>query len=557
MKKIVRILALTLVSAMMISLVACGKETEETKKKKKKKKTEKTTTEETTTEDTEPSESTEETTTTEETTETSAVSGNPDFQAPAAGCKIDFPTRDLYHYDMDLTLNEEDHTVGGHVVFQFYNDSEDDWEQLCMRDYSSLFVDAETAGYDGAIETNGALTEITNIKNETSGKDMKYTRDDDVSVIWLDLDTPLAPGEQMTLSYDFVATVPTVADRYGLENGVYNVTNFYPILAEYVDGDWSHAAFYNMGECFYSEVSDYNVRLTVPSGYVVASTGTEKTVDDNGDTQTYTYEAPCVRDFVFSASADFVLETSTFDGVCVNVLYNGTNPPASDMTPSVEKTFEAARDALAAFKEAFGEYPYPELDVILAPIDAGGMEYPNLIIITDIYCTKSYSYADYEILRECVAHEIGHQWFMGIVGSNSGMQPWQDESITSYTEFVYYEYIGDLDFVDGYSRNSFDLSDPTNAAQLQQIQYFPLNKSYYDFPDDDTYTSAVYMFGKAVLFQMEEILGREEFHAVLREYVHRNAFTNADPMSFFDVLYEYAGTDNAELNALIEAAFVI
>ena len=479
---------------------------------------------------------------------------------PEPGCAIEFPSRPRYHYDMDLTLNEADNSVSGHVDFRFYNDSEDDWDRLCLRDYPSLFIDPEVVGYDIATETNAALTEISGITDGRDGSALSYEREDDVSVLWIALPEPLAPDEEMTLSYDFKATVPTVADRFGVEAGVYNVTNFYPILAEYTDEGWSHAAFYSMGECFYSEVSDYEVRLTVPAGYTVASTGTETELTDNGETLSYRFDAPCVRDFVFSASGSFVTEERELDGVRVNVLYNRASQPVEDMAPAVEASFRAAEDSLAAFGEAFGRYPYGELDIILAPIAAGGMEYPNLVIISDQYCETwdlgGYiaDYDPYGQLKVVIAHEIGHQWFMGIVGSNSGMQPWQDESLASYTELVYAEYLGE-DQGQMYGRDVMDLTDPLVAKELTVWGVLPINRAYYEFSDPDSYVLSVYSIGQIVLYQMEEIVGQEGFHAVLRAYVHENAFTNANPASFFELLYAYAGTDNAALNELIDTAF--
>ena len=481
------------------------------------------------------------------------------FTAPEEGCAIEFPDRPLYHYDMDLTLNEEDRTVSGHVVFDFYNDSEDVWDKLCMRDYPSLFIDPELVGYDGSLEINGALTEITGVKDGRDGSDLAYRRDDDASVLWLDLSESLAPNERMTLEYDFTATVPTVADRFGCEAGVYNVTNFYPILAEYADGDWSHAAFYGMGECFFSEVADYDVRITVPAGFTVAATGTETGKTETDGAVTYICRAPCVRDFVFCASETFEWESATFDGVRVNVLYSRESQPVSDMRASVEASFRAAADSLAALGEAFGRYPYEELDIVLAPIYAGGMEYPNLVIIADVLCNPDYpgnraEEITYDRLKTCIAHEIGHQWFMGIVGSNSGMQPWQDESFASYSVLVYAEYLDELDKVRA-EVDDWNLSDPVKLKRIKTTVCCPINRAYYDFQNARLYEMAVYSLGEAVLFRMEEILGQKEFHAVLREYVHRNAFTNADPSGFFDVLFLYAGTDNAELNELIEAVF--
>ncbi len=505
---------------------------------------------------------------------------------PEENCEIRFPDRELYHYDMDLKLNTKDQTVGGHVEFTFFNDTSESWSELCLRDYSSHFTDIKTAGYDPEMyktEINGAVTEIMNVLDGRDGRNLDYAREyEDASIVWIPLSTPLAPGEKMTLSYDFTAKIPSVPDRYGYYEGVYNITNFYPILAEYDQNGWSHESFINCGECFYSEVSNYDVRITVPSGFLVASTGTEVAKTADGDTDTYTYYAPCVRDFVFSASDAFVKKEAVCDGVKVNLYYPtlmdgdeywASGPFGNQMQYAADTTLKAAEDALAAFGEAFGKYPYEELDIIISRIDAGGMEYPNLIIITDQECHPVVTFDDmagedgeltpkFFSLETCVAHEIGHQWFMGIVGSNSGMEPWLDESITSYSECVFEEYrawLNDPDAtpvtVERLGRRSMDMADVTQLKYMMERGMIPFNQSYFEFNSDDDYIIAIYQSAQRALYQMEEILGRKEFHSVLREYVRRNAFTNATTADFFEVLFEYAGTDNDTLNQLIANTF--
>ena len=585
MKRGKKLLSLLLILAMVVTMTACG-----TEKDTKKNETNATPTSALTDEakPTATATPTEEPTPAPTNTPTPAPTVEP---WPAKGCDILFPERELYHYDMDLQLDPENRTVGGHVVFTFYNDSEDSWNELCLRDYSSLFIDAKTAGYDPKRYTpNGALTEITNVSDSRNEGALDVERDKDVSVVWLKLKTPLAPGETMTLAYDFSAKIPTVPDRYGVYEDVYNVTNFYPILAEYDKNGWSHEGFINCGECFYSEVSNYDVRLTVPKGYLVATTGTESDKKEEGDTIVYTLKAPCVRDFVFSASDRFVVHEADYDGVHVKLMYNRKldsetiwsvdSPIKVDMSDAVTATMDAARDSLAAFGEALGRYPYDELDIVIAKIDAGGMEYPNMIIITDeeIYPIGVFNYSDdmqgdkepdakdftpsFEQLTTCVAHEIGHQWFMGIVGSNSGMEPWLDESITSYTELIYEEYLwaksgkGDKPiYLMRHSRQTTDLCDVTQLKYMMQRGMIPLNQSYYEFKEDSDYISAIYQEGQTTLYQMEEILGHDEFQSVLREYVRRNAFTNSTTARFFEVLYEYAGHDNEDLNKLIGNMF--
>ncbi|MBO4651320.1 MAG: M1 family metallopeptidase [Clostridiales bacterium] len=556
MKKNVKITALVLAASLIVPLAACSKKTKETRKKRKTKKTTKVEESETTKRSLVPTDTTTETT--EEPSESSSDPRELQITIPDGNCAIEFPTTETFRYTMDLTLDTEKNQVGGHVEIELFNYTAATWEELCFRDYSSLFIDGTAAGYSSYTKTNGALTEINNITDSRSGKKIDYKRDDDVSVVWVPLSTPLAPQEKMTLSYDFVAQIPTVPDRYGVSNDVFNVTNFYPILAEYTDTGWSHEAFYNMGECFFSEISQYDVTLTAPENYMVLTTGTQTSATTEGGKTVYKLDAPNVRDFVFCASPNFEKIEGDYDGTHINVVYDKAHLASNQMEDCAKACLQASQDSLAAFNEAFGKYPYPELDVVLAPIDAGGMEYPNLVIITtdSFYCTSnSYEDIPFELISVVVAHEIGHQWFMGIVGSNSGLEPWLDESFASYTELVYYEYLGIDTDVSYYSRNMQDLTNPSEQNFLKSQDILPINRSYYSFSDSGPYVAAAYEYGKMALYQMEEILGREQFHGIIREYVRRNAFTNSTADRFFEVLFEAAGTDNALLNDLVSGCF--
>ena len=469
---------------------------------------------------------------------------------PEKGCKIEFPKRQPYEYEMDLTLDTDSNTIGGHVVIDFYNDSSDPWEELCLRDYPSLFDSPSV--YANKQKNGGGITEISNVRDSRGGKLEVEREKDDVSVVWLKLNKKLKPGKRMKLSYDFVTKIPVNADRFGFTNDVYSVTNFYPILAEYVDGNWSHAKYFEVGECFYSEISNYNVRLTVPDEYKVASTG-ERILSSTKDGKlTYKFEAPCVRDFVFCASKSFANEQRNFDGVTVNLFYNMETPPEKDMSSVSDVAFTTAETSLKAFGEAFGKYPYKELDIVINPTAAGGMEYPNLVIISDYIC-HSYiqMYENFDQLDIVLCHEIAHQWFMGIVGSNSGVEPWLDESFASYAEIVYYEYLGgekEKNHINGYSKNEHSIT--RNWKDKDK-----LDVAYSEFEKDISYTRLIYSEGKAVLYQMEEILGREKFHGIIRGYVKRNAFKNASTKDFLKALYDGAGNDNQELNEMVKKVF--
>ena len=54
----------------------------------------------------------------------------------------------------------------------------------------------------------------------------------------------------------------------------------------------------------------------------------------------------------------------------------------------------------------------------------GGMEYPQLIMIT--------GYRGDASLAGVTAHEVAHQWFYGLLGSNETREAFMDEGFTSY-----------------------------------------------------------------------------------------------------------------------------
>ncbi|MBO4495266.1 MAG: M1 family metallopeptidase [Clostridiales bacterium] len=602
MKKPIKVVAAMLAATMALSMAACGKDSKETEKKWTAPSGTGETTVATTAEET----TTAETTAAADGSDASGADANADGNAnsgslqlknlkgavPEPNCKIEFKKQeDRYHYNMDLTLDTENNTIGGHVELTFFNDSDKDWEKLCLRDYSSLFINAQTAGYDGALDTNGALTKIENITDGRSNETLKLDRETDVSVVWLSLSKALAPGEKMTLSYDFEAKIPTVADRYGVDDGVFNITNFYPILAEYTKDGWSHEKYYGCGECFFSEISDYDVKITTKDDMVLLTTGLENGEEKKDGMKTQSFHADCVRDFVFCASSKFKLVEGDYKDTHIRVAYTEDDLPEANKMLA-DESLRAAVDSLSAFGAAFGEYPYKDLEVIITPISAGGMEYPNLVIITKnvdketAADTASFKELCKNTADYIVSHEIGHQWFMGIIGSNSGMQPWLDESFASYTEIVYDLYVypdsgrytpptdeeleaarkATEDFIKQQEGGGDDAVAPvfafhsmffneTTAKFLKAQGLTPVNRAYYAYPDDFTYVESVYQIGKEAIFNIGETLGRDEFYGIIREYIQRNAFTNADQSDFFEVLYELAGTDNEQLNEMMAAYF--
>ena len=83
----------------------------------------------------------------------------------------------------------------------------------------------------------------------------------------------------------------------------------------------------------------------------------------------------------------------------------------------------------------FGPYPYPTFSFVEEPIGAGGVEFPNIVWITP---RKSLTARRLEYL---FAHELAHNWFQGMVGSNETYRAWMDEGLTQFYTADTYQYI--------------------------------------------------------------------------------------------------------------------
>lgn len=75
------------------------------------------------------------------------------------------------------------------------------------------------------------------------------------------------------------------------------------------------------------------------------------------------------------------------------------------------------------YSQWVGNYPYPHATAVEGALEAGdGMEYPMITVLSGGFGgTKS--------LETVVAHEVGHNWFYGILAFNERMHPWMDEGI--------------------------------------------------------------------------------------------------------------------------------
>jgi hypothetical protein len=259
---------------------------------------------------------------------------------------------------------------------------------------------------------------------------------DDATDIEVPLPRPIQPGESLTIDMAWTSHLPTVTIRTGYAGSFHMVAQWFPKLARLEpDGTWAHFPFHRLSE-FYADYGTYDVTVIAPKPFVIGAVGklvsTEAAgegSDDKEPRERRRYLAEDVHDFAFTAWDKFrSIEETTPAGVKLTCLF----PEGYEDAARVE--LSSVKFGLGYFGAAFGRYPYETLTIVHPPaaaIEAGGMEYPTLITTGGSLVSGPAHVRPVEMVT---LHELGHQWFYGLVGTNENRWPFLDEGLTTYAE---------------------------------------------------------------------------------------------------------------------------
>ncbi|MEU9193078.1 M1 family aminopeptidase [Streptomyces hundungensis] len=299
------------------------------------------------------------------------------------------------------------------------------------------------------------------------------------------LATPLYQGQSATIGFDLGITVPSGADRFGYDGAYNNIGNALPVLAVRDAAGWHLDPYTNNGESFYSLAADFKVTLDHPTGLLVPATGTSVDTPGSSGRTITTATASKVRDFAWAAGPFSKISGTSPAGTAINI-YSVSGISSSD-AQSMLATAKSAVDTHAA---RFGAYPYGELDAV---IDNnywfGGMEYPGFVL--DLVSTTA------------LTHEIGHQWWYGIVGDDEYNSPWLDEAFTDYST--------DL------AQNKTGTGCWNSVSWASTSEKITNSMAYWD-AHSSRYSTVIYGYGKCALHDLRRVLGDSVMAKVLKDY---------------------------------------
>lgn len=240
--------------------------------------------------------------------------------------------------------------------------------------------------------------------------------------IEIELLSPLKNGDSTDINFDFDLTLPLNNARYGYNDFSINLTFFYPVLCRSVSDDVGPTRFVfyeyeSTGDPFVFDCADYELTLNCPRDWAAICSAPEIKSQD-GKT---IFKADGLRDIALFMSPVAQISTITQNDYTVNVMHDGTREYAAGY----------ALDALQIFSDAFCELPVKTYSLIFTPFMTSGAEFSNAAVICN-----SLSFTQTE---KVVAHEVAHQWWYYLVGSDQVAAPWQDESLAQWSTLLYFD----------------------------------------------------------------------------------------------------------------------
>ncbi len=375
--------------------------------------------------------------------------------------------------------------------------------------------------YKGDFDAGGAIISSVSL----NGALAYFKVSDDGMLLTVPLVKELLPGEKAEIAIEFVVDVPARDGRFGHTELGYQLGNFLPILAVYQDGKWVTDSYAPIGDPYYSEVADYRVAFTYPAEYSLAATGAVTGTENNGTLTTSYIAATRVRDFacMLGLSMQQAKEPQGEVTIYSNALSEG----------SATRGAAIAKNVLNTLSPILGNYPYSTLTIAQADMAYAGMEYPNLLMVQrELYLPGR----ELE-LELTITHEIIHQWFYGIIGSDQYNAPWLDESLTSYLSLVYFERTGNEAAYGALSSRYL-----VERAALGGKIDGPLSS----YATEDAYVNSAYWRGAAMFAALREKIGDEAFFNGLRTYIETNAYGITTKAQLVAAFEQAANTELSE-----------
>jgi len=459
-------------------------------------------------------------------------------------------------YTIDAELHDTEKVISGFETIVYKNNSPNTLDFIWFHLWANAYKNESTAlmtqirgdslrSGKAAVFSPGFVEGLDFQVNGKPAQTQPHANPQYIDIVKVVLPSALLPGDSVVITTPFKVHLPPYFSRSGYAEGEFIACQWYPKPAVLDQLGWHEFPYLDMGE-FYSEYADYAVSLTVPSTFVVGATGTLLTQQEvdiyksigaknvasgkkaptlytspfNTPTKTLSYFAKQVPDFAWFADKNFIIQYDTVklpSGKVVDAFSFYYNKKKTHWVNSINYI----KDAVHHYSAWIGEYEYPTVQAVEGPKNnsSGGMEYPMITLV---------STADEkaESLDVTITHEVGHNWFMSMLGSNERDHTWMDEGLNTFFQFRYE--------AEKYRSNSFfGNSIPSNVKRLPTDQFLTVvyeaiykglpTESAMDtpasqFPDTREYGLVSYIKAALWMHILEGAVGTEKTQRAIQLY---------------------------------------
>lgn len=442
-------------------------------------------------------------------------------------CKkdLDDVSKNLSNYTITATFDDKNKTLTCSQVVDYINPYDTVLKNLEFHLYPNAFSSGVQKGPVSSLykakaypndESFGQI-DIQNVSVMDKPQDVKLAQINN-EVLIVDFENDLFPDERVEIKMDYVVTLPNCLHRFGYGDNTYNFGNFFPIASIYENGKFHFDEYSSNGDPFYSDVANFDVTIICDGDFIVASTGEQKQINtDETNTKTTHVIAKTVRDFAFVMSKKFEIISENVGQTTVFYYYYDDS--------NAKESLQAGVDAIKTFSNLFGKYPYKTMSVVKANFIHGGMEYPNLVYISDQIESR-------EEYINVIIHETAHQWWYGMVGNNQCKNAWLDEGLTEYSTLLFYKNNSSYNYDVKQSLNN-SLSSYLLFSEICNSVYGSfddkMNKNVNDYRGDMEYVYVTYVKGVLFFENLDELVGNKNFLKSLKTYFNENCYKIATP----------------------------
>jgi hypothetical protein len=482
----------------------------------------------------------------------------------------------IVKYEIEATLDPNAHTLEGQEKLTWRNRSAQPVSAVYLHLYLNAFEGPGSTFFTEsrqnalAFRSNVQLDdgqwghiELRKVQQNGAPVPWRFVHPDqgpdtDHTVVRLDLPTPVPAGGSVTLDIAFHDQLPRVIARTGYFGSFHMVAQWFPKIGVLeLAGErgataprWNVHEFHMHSE-FYADWGEYDVRMTVPKNFQVASAGEEQGKPvAKGDLVTRRFTQNDIHDFAWMAVDNFAppLEAD-WDGpgsprVKVKVFY-----PAEYLA-SARRALQGTLDSLRWFSDTLGPYPYRTSTCIIPAfnaVEAGGMEYQT--IFTSVGFPDAEPDTSHGVIVDFVTiHEFGHGYFYGILASNEFEEPFLDEGMNEFWDIRMMDARREqAHFVTPFLKTlGFDPSGSGFALQrisgaLDSHPADPIGQNSWDRVSTRSY-GQVYSRTATVMRDLEARLGTEALERGFRAYYAKWRFRHPSTADLREALAEASGS---------------